>query len=116
GMNFQSVLPAQPFYLKLTKWTCRDECSYNCMWKTVDAFINRNWNVPQFHGKWPFVRIFGIQEPASVLFSISTLLLILMILREFRKQSSQNKSHVLAMASVCTNMLKLLVLVDNFPH
>ncbi|KAJ9588908.1 hypothetical protein L9F63_017786, partial [Diploptera punctata] len=86
GMNFQSVLPAQPFYLKLTKWTCRDECSYNCMWKTVDAFINRNWNVPQFHGKWPFVRIFGIQEPASVLFSIFNFAAHLMMLREFRKQ------------------------------
>lgn len=30
-------------------------------------------NTPQFYGKWPFVRIIGIQEPAAALFSIFNL-------------------------------------------
>jgi len=29
--------------------------------------------VPQFYGKWPFIRFLGLQEPASVLFSILNL-------------------------------------------
>ncbi|XP_011505967.1 PREDICTED: post-GPI attachment to proteins factor 3 [Ceratosolen solmsi marchali] len=59
-----------PLDLRLLHWTCRENCSYFCMWKTVDFFSSRGLSVPQFHGKWPFVRIFGLQEPASVLFSI----------------------------------------------
>ena len=40
------------------------------MWKTVAEFQKHGYNVPQFHGKWPFVCVFGMQEPASVFFSI----------------------------------------------
>lgn len=53
----------------LIHWNCRDNCKYNCMHKTTEAFIARKWNIPQFHGKWPFVRLVGLQEPASVFFS-----------------------------------------------
>lgn len=60
----------QTWYLWLLQWSCKDECRYECMWKTVDAFQKDGSGVPQFYGKWPFVRFFGIQEPASVLFSI----------------------------------------------
>jgi hypothetical protein len=53
GINFRSSVGAQvqPLYLKITKWSCQDECRYDCMWKTVEAFSNRNWDIPQFHGK-----------------------------------------------------------------
>jgi post-GPI attachment to proteins factor 3 len=30
--------------------------------------------IVQYHGKWPFYRLFGIQEPFSVLFSLMNLL------------------------------------------
>ena len=30
--------------------------------------------IVQFHGKWPFYRLFGMQEPASVLFSLLNLI------------------------------------------
>ncbi|XP_058799125.1 post-GPI attachment to proteins factor 3 [Phymastichus coffea] len=56
--------------LKLLFWTCKEDCSYHCMWETVNFFTSKGLQVPQFYGKWPFIRIFGIQEPASVLFSI----------------------------------------------
>ena len=39
---------------KLNPWLCRGECASR---------------VPQFHGKWPFLRVLGLQEPASVLAS-----------------------------------------------
>lgn len=67
-------------------WTCFDECQYKCMWKTVNAFLDRNWKIPQFYGKWPFIKIFGLQEPASVLFSIMNLITHLILLKKFRKE------------------------------
>ncbi|XP_071445911.1 post-GPI attachment to proteins factor 3 isoform X2 [Hetaerina americana] len=32
-------------------WPCLEECRYHCMWVTVDAFLRRGWDVPQFHGR-----------------------------------------------------------------
>ncbi|XP_002125801.4 GPI-specific phospholipase A2-like PGAP3 [Ciona intestinalis] len=60
----------QTRYMLLLGWDCREECKYTCMWKTVEAYEAANVRVPQFHGKWPFVRIIGVQELASVVFSI----------------------------------------------
>uniref|UniRef100_A0A224XSD8 Post-GPI attachment to proteins factor 3 n=1 Tax=Panstrongylus lignarius TaxID=156445 RepID=A0A224XSD8_9HEMI len=54
----------------LLLWKCSDDCQYRCMWGVVDTFQKKGWPPPQFHGKWPFVRILGIQEPASTLFSL----------------------------------------------
>ncbi|XP_055354184.1 post-GPI attachment to proteins factor 3-like [Paramacrobiotus metropolitanus] len=59
-----------PWYLRALLWECEDECKYECMWTTVDVFQRENLTIPQFYGKWPFVRLFGIQEPASTLFSV----------------------------------------------
>lgn len=64
----------QPVHLQVLFWDCKSECKYECMWKTVDQFEERGWKMPQFYGKWPFVRILGIQEPASALFSLFNLL------------------------------------------
>lgn len=54
--------------------TCLEDCRYSCMWETVDEMEKRHGLVPQFHGKWPFHRVLGLQEPASVLFSVLNLL------------------------------------------
>lgn len=67
-------------------WTCQDECRYTCMWPTVEAFRGRKWNVPQFHGKWPFVRVLCMQEVASVTFSILNFIVQLNEWRKFRKE------------------------------
>jgi hypothetical protein len=40
------------------------------MHSITDAAIQRNDHVHQYHGKWPFHRFLGMQEPASVLFSL----------------------------------------------
>lgn len=56
------------------------------MWRTTMAFLNRNWAVPQFHGKWPFIRLFGIQEPASVFFSFLNLFAHWRMIRKFRRE------------------------------
>ncbi|XP_035905914.1 post-GPI attachment to proteins factor 3 [Anopheles stephensi] len=71
---------------KLLMWTCYDECGYDCMWRTTSAFHNRNWTTPQFYGKWPFVRFLGMQEPASVLFSIANFITHYKMLQRFKRE------------------------------
>nr|CAH7752830.1 unnamed protein product [Callosobruchus chinensis] len=48
GTNFMYRQQNVMYYLK---WSCEDECKYECMWKTVKAFKDRNWKTPQFYGK-----------------------------------------------------------------
>lgn len=48
--------------------------------------MSRDWPVPQFYGKWPFVRFFGIQEPASVFFSFLNLVAHWRMIRKFRSE------------------------------
>lgn len=56
------------------------------MHKTVQAFIARKWNIPQFHGKWPFVRLVFLQEPASVFFSALNFIVHVRGLTRFRRE------------------------------
>ena len=62
--------PPLSLALRLTRWTCIDDCKYQCMHLITDRAIQHGWPVQQYYGKWPFWRFAGIQEPASVLFSI----------------------------------------------
>ncbi|NXR14170.1 PGAP3 factor, partial [Semnornis frantzii] len=32
-------------------WSCRDDCKYECMWRTVRLYLQGGHRVPQFHGK-----------------------------------------------------------------
>lgn len=61
-------------FLKLTGWNYTDECKYQCTHEITNLNIFDGKNIDQFYGKWPFIRFLGIQEPASVLFSILNLL------------------------------------------
>ena len=62
--------------LRLTRWTCEDNCKYNCMHGATDFALDQihygqeSNGIEQFYGKWPFWRLLGIQEPASVVFSL----------------------------------------------
>ena len=86
--------------LRLTRWTCDAECSYQCAQSLTELSLElgtdsslsaaqrtaltargrggaldglRLGHVEQFHGKWPFVRLLGMQEPVSVLASLINL-------------------------------------------
>lgn len=54
-------------------WTCPAECDYTCQHVITDSRLNREFPmlepVVQFHGKWPFYRVLGMQEIFSVFFS-----------------------------------------------
>ncbi|KAJ2358276.1 hypothetical protein IWW50_001990 [Coemansia erecta] len=62
--------PLLPAYLRLLLWTCESNCDYKCQRHLTRAAQQRGGRVHQYHGKWPFVRVLGVQEPASVVFSV----------------------------------------------
>lgn len=64
---------------RIMRWGCESDCRYKCMWEiegdkrrqgTAD---DQDKTVYKYHGKWPFVRILGMQEPASVVLSLLNL-------------------------------------------
>jgi hypothetical protein len=59
-----------PLSLKLFRWSCFADVKYNCMHEITQQRINQGLNIVQYYGKWPFWRVFGIQEIFSVIFSI----------------------------------------------
>lgn len=61
------------FHLRLLLWTCDSNCDYTCQHIVTDRRLAHHppilSPVVQFHGKWPFHRFLGFQEPFSVAFS-----------------------------------------------
>jgi hypothetical protein len=62
-----------PLSLRITRWTCLDNCRYICTHRITDMDLQSGYDVQQFFGKWAFWRVFGMQEPASVVFSLLNL-------------------------------------------
>ncbi|KIW12574.1 hypothetical protein PV08_09851 [Exophiala spinifera] len=67
-----------PLHLRLLLWDCPSECDYTCQHVITDRRVARDppmiEPVVQYHGKWPFYRFLGVQEPFSVLFSLMNFL------------------------------------------
>jgi len=72
GASLKTWSQSQASADKVIGWTCEQDCSYDCMWRTVKVY-EQHGRVPQFHGKWPFRRVLGLQEPASVVASLLNL-------------------------------------------
>lgn len=72
-------------------WTCPSNCDHVCQQIITDQRVSRDPPmlnpVVQFHGKWPFRRILGVQEPCSVMFSLFNLL-------AHRRGLSQIREHI----------------------
>jgi hypothetical protein len=56
--------------LRLLNWSCSSDCAYQCSHSVTSAFVSEGERLHQFYGKWAFWRLAGIQEPASVMFSL----------------------------------------------
>lgn len=70
-LPMHSTLPWRTLSLRITRWTCEDDCKYQCTHRmTSKALASKGWPVEQYYGKWAFWRLWGMQEPASVLFSL----------------------------------------------
>ncbi|KAI0792636.1 Per1-like protein [Abortiporus biennis] len=72
--------------LRLTRWTCADDCKYGCMHLITDEAVKNGERIQQYHGKWPFWRLFGMQEPASVAFSLLNLYFHARGIREVKRR------------------------------
>ncbi|KAJ1835962.1 hypothetical protein IWW55_003980 [Coemansia sp. RSA 2706] len=59
-----------PLHLRLLLWTCESNCDYKCQRHITHNAQAHGRRVHQYHGKWPFIRMLGVQEPASVVFSV----------------------------------------------
>lgn len=59
-----------PLHLSILGWNCENNCDYQCQRIITSEREANGLPVYQFHGKWPFLRVFGIQELFSTLFSI----------------------------------------------
>lgn len=63
--------------LRLLHWDCTSDCRYQCMWAVEQARkeeLGERYEVWKYFGKWPFIRIFGMQEPMSVFLSFGNLM------------------------------------------
>ncbi|XP_059666668.1 uncharacterized protein LOC132312344 [Cornus florida] len=59
----------EPLYLQWKQWDCQSDCRYYCMVNREKEKAAVGHGPVKYHGKWPFKRVYGIQEPASVAFS-----------------------------------------------
>jgi hypothetical protein len=68
------LIPNTALHRRLLLWDCPSECDYTCQHIITDARLQsispHDQPVRQFHGKWPFYRFMGMQEPFSVIFSL----------------------------------------------
>ncbi|KAH8114210.1 Per1-like protein [Phellopilus nigrolimitatus] len=78
--------PLLPLSLRLTRWTCVDDCKYSCMHAITNDAVAEGSAILQYYGKWPFWRLFGMQEPAAVLFSLLNLWMYVRGYRAVRKE------------------------------
>jgi len=62
-----------PLHLRLLGWTPEAEARYHCMHLVTRWRSERGLGHLQYFGKWPFKRVVGIQEPASLLASLGNL-------------------------------------------
>ncbi|KAL0893495.1 hypothetical protein ABMA27_013692 [Loxostege sticticalis] len=107
GSSFKSnVLDELSIWSRLM-WNCRDECRYKCMWRTVQGFYERGYTIPKFHGKWPFVRVFGVQEPGAAFASLLNLwahvYMYAELVRRFRVKSAPLVLFWHVFAAICIN-------------
>ncbi|XP_015878073.1 uncharacterized protein LOC107414465 isoform X2 [Ziziphus jujuba] len=59
----------EPLYLRWKQWDCRSDCRYQCMLAREEERQKLGDKPVKYHGKWPFQRVYGIQEPVAVALS-----------------------------------------------
>ncbi|XP_028756340.1 post-GPI attachment to proteins factor 3-like [Neltuma alba] len=59
----------EPLYLRWKQWDCQTDCWYHCMQSREEERMKLGDKPVKYHGKWPFRRVYGIQEPVAVALS-----------------------------------------------
>ncbi|XP_056691948.1 uncharacterized protein [Spinacia oleracea] len=55
----------EPLYLKWKQWDCHSDCRYYCMLAREEERRKLGEKPVKYHRRWPFRRVYGIQEPVS---------------------------------------------------
>ncbi|XVE58615.1 hypothetical protein DITRI_Ditri04bG0183700 [Diplodiscus trichospermus] len=63
----------EPLYQKWKQWDCRTDCRYHCMIAREEQREKLGNKPVKYLGKWPFRRVYAIQEPVAVAFSALSL-------------------------------------------
>lgn len=71
--NWQFDEMPLPLHLRLLLWDCKSNCDYQCQRIITSERKAHKEEIYQFHGKWPFWRVLGVQEVVSVIFSLGNL-------------------------------------------
>ncbi|CAF3334963.1 unnamed protein product [Rotaria sp. Silwood2] len=50
SLGLRDFQDKQTFFEYIFQWSCQDECSYECMWKTVNDMEKNDQDIEQFHG------------------------------------------------------------------
>lgn len=79
-----------PILYQYMFWSCSSNCEYQCMWHNIEYRVQYNLPTVKYYGKWPFIRVFGIQELFSVLFSICNALPHIYGYNIYKKEISNN--------------------------
>lgn len=77
----------QTLALRLTRWSCEDDCKYQCSHEMTTKALAENRRREQYYGKWAFWRFCGMQEPASVFFSLLNLYVHIQGGRKLQRQT-----------------------------
>lgn len=62
-------------YLQWKQWGCQSDCRYYCMLDRESEREVLGSGPVKYHGKWPFKRVYGLQEPVSVALSALNLVM-----------------------------------------
>lgn len=65
-----SSTPLRLLSNSIVPWTCAEACEYECMSNITSERVRRKLNIYKYYGHWPFIRYWGVEEIASVIFSI----------------------------------------------
>lgn len=72
-----------PLSVSIMPWDCEETCRYDCMTKVTHRRAQYSFGPLKYYGHWPFVRWFGFEEPASLLFSLLNLVPHALFLRYY---------------------------------
>lgn len=51
-------------------WDCKNDCSYDCIQEITAHRFSEGYGPLKYFGHWPFLRVFGLEEAASMVFSV----------------------------------------------
>ena len=69
--SFKPYTPTMPWWLRVSGWTCEEDCGYRCMRAVEEARVSQGFIPAKYHGKWSFRRVAGAQEFVSAVASVA---------------------------------------------